>query len=99
MISNDRWTQSFPVRVAPPCSASVRLEDCSRGLSSDRAADVRVPPRSRPTSSSKRNVNPMRFRGLSTSKTFTRTMSPDFTIWRGSFTKVFAIAETWIKPS
>ena len=55
---------------APPCSDSFRVSDRSRGLSSDRAADVRATPWSRPTSSSRRNVNPIRFRGV-TSRTFT----------------------------
>ncbi len=52
-----------------------------------------------PTSSSSRNVNEMRLRGLSTSRTLTRTMSPGFTTWRGSLMKVFDIAEMCTRPS
>jgi hypothetical protein len=70
-----------------------------RGRSSARSAAVPARPELWPTSSSRRNVNAIRLRALSTPKTLTRTMSPGFTIERGSFTKVFAIAETCTKSA
>lgn len=39
-------------------------------------------------SSSRRRVSEIRLRGMSMSRTFTRTMSPGFTTSRGSFTNV-----------
>ena len=44
-------------------------------------------------------VSAMRFLALSTSSTFTVTMSPGFTTSRGSFTKVFDRAEMCTRPS
>ena len=63
------------------------------------AGAVPGPPVLRPTSSSRRKLKAMRLRAKSTSKTLTRTMSPGFTIWRGSLTKLLAIAETCTSPS
>ena len=78
---------------APPDVGSFRHGGGVRGRSSARAAAVPARPKLWPTSSSRRIVRAIRLRALSTSKTLTRTMSPAFTIERGSFTKVFAISE------
>ena len=50
-------------------------------------------------SSSRRMVNPTRFRATSTSMTFTFTRSPVRTTLRGSSTNLFESAEIWTKPS
>src|SRR6516162_4540787 len=82
-------------------SASAPPPDCAAPLrGADAFAELRRPSRDDPfasflppVSSSRRSVSATRLRATSTSSTFTLTMSPGLTTWRGSLMKVFDIAE------